>query len=158
MAPRGAVTLAPALDVTAALDDRRGGDPFDDWRSDGDADTRRETISVLPTAGRCEQPAWRQDFPIDWPQDHYVERRDFVKFLTLTSLAFVVGQFWIAGQNWLRGRQRPPGAASPRSARSPSAPRSSSTIPTITTPASWSGCPKRSSWRSARSARTCRAR
>jgi len=66
----------------------------------------RDTLSVPPD-GRplSEQPAWRQDFPIDWPQDHYVERRDFVKFLTLTSLAFTVGQFWIAGQNWLRKRQ-----------------------------------------------------
>jgi Rieske Fe-S protein len=71
----------------------------------------RETIS-LPPDGRpaSEQPAWRQDFPIDWPQDHYVERRDFVKFLTLTSLAFVVGQFWIAGKSWLRRRELPPEA------------------------------------------------
>jgi nitrite reductase/ring-hydroxylating ferredoxin subunit len=69
-------------------------------------ETDRDTLSVPPD-GRplSEQPAWRQDFPIDWPQDHYVERRDFVKFLTLTSLAFTVGQFWIAGQNWLRKRQ-----------------------------------------------------
>lgn len=49
-----------------------------------------------------EQPAWRTDFPIDWPLDHYVERRDFMKFMVLTSLAFTVGQFWIAGQNWWR--------------------------------------------------------
>lgn len=70
-----------------------------------------ETISVPPD-GRpaSDQPAWRHDFPIDWPQDQYVERRDFVKFLTLTSLAFVAGQFWIAGQQWLRGREVPPGA------------------------------------------------
>jgi nitrite reductase/ring-hydroxylating ferredoxin subunit len=69
----------------------------------------RDTLSVPPD-GRpiSEQPAWRQDFPIDWPQDHYVERRDFVKFLTLTSLAFTVGQIWIAGQNWLRKRQGVP--------------------------------------------------
>ena len=46
----------------------------------------RETISIPPDGRPAEeQPAWRQDFPIDWPQDHYVERRDFVKFLTLTS-------------------------------------------------------------------------
>ena len=56
------------------------------------ADSRipeRDTIERAPD-GRPhgEQPAWRQDFPIDWPQDQYVERRDFVKFLTLTSLAF----------------------------------------------------------------------
>jgi nitrite reductase/ring-hydroxylating ferredoxin subunit len=51
-----------------------------------------------------EQPAWRTDFPIDTPQDHYVERREFMKFLVLTSLAFTVGQFWIAAQHWWRGR------------------------------------------------------
>jgi nitrite reductase/ring-hydroxylating ferredoxin subunit len=52
-----------------------------------------------------EQPAWRTDFPIDWPQDHYVERRDFMKFFVLTSLAFTAGQFWIAAQNWWRRRR-----------------------------------------------------
>lgn len=55
-----------------------------------------------------EQPAWRQDFPVDWPQDHYVARRDFTKFLGLTSLGFVVGQFWIALKSLL-GRHTPPG-------------------------------------------------
>lgn len=66
----------------------------------------------LPPDGRpaAEQPAWRRDFPIDWPQDQDVERRDFVKFLTLTSLAFVVGQLWIAGQSWRRRRTPPAGA------------------------------------------------
>lgn len=68
-----------------------------------------ETIS-LPPDGRPaqDQPAWRRDFPIDWPQDQDVERRDFVKFLTLTSFAFVVGQFWIAGQDWLKRRAEAP--------------------------------------------------
>ena len=51
-----------------------------------------EQITVPPDGRPLEaQPAWRQDFPIDWPQDAYVERRDFVKFLVLTSLAFTVG-------------------------------------------------------------------
>ena len=52
-----------------------------------------------------EQPSWRTDFPIDVPQDNYVARRDFTKFLGLTSLGFAVGQFWIAVQNWLRHRR-----------------------------------------------------
>ncbi len=52
-----------------------------------------------------EQPRWRRDFPIDTPQDQYVARRDFMKFMVLTSLAFTVGQFWIAAQNWLRHRR-----------------------------------------------------
>ena len=70
-----------------------------------------DTIS-LPPDGRpaTEQPAWRRDFPIDWPQDQDVERRDFVKFLTLTSMAFVVGQFWIAAESWRGGRAAPAAA------------------------------------------------
>ena len=38
------------------------------------------------------EEVWRRDFPTDWPQDHFVARRDFVKFLVLTSLGFSVGQ------------------------------------------------------------------
>ncbi|HTO99493.1 MAG TPA: Rieske 2Fe-2S domain-containing protein [Myxococcales bacterium] len=43
-----------------------------------------------------QQPQWRKDFPIDWPNDQYVARRDFAKFLVLTSGSFAVGQAWIA--------------------------------------------------------------
>jgi Rieske Fe-S protein len=69
----------------------------------------REQITIAPDFRPHEaQPAWRQDFPIDWPQDAYVERRDFMKFMVLTSLAMTVGQFWIAAQNWLRRRQGAP--------------------------------------------------
>ncbi len=65
---------------------------------------------TVPPDGRPaeEQPAWRQDFPIDWPQDHYVARRDFTKYLGLTSLAFVIGQLWIGVKSVLdRARGRP---------------------------------------------------
>jgi Rieske Fe-S protein len=58
------------------------------------------------------QPKWRRDFPIDTAQDGYVARRDFTKFMGLTSLAFVVGQFWIALQNqWRKARGKPPSVA-----------------------------------------------
>jgi hypothetical protein len=55
---------------------------------------------TTPPDGRplAEQPEWRRDFPIDTPQDNYVARRDFTKFLVLTSGAFAVGQVWIAGK------------------------------------------------------------
>lgn len=57
----------------------------------------------------AEQPAWRQDFPIDLTQDVFVARRDYAKFLVLTSFAFVIGQFWIGVKSLLRrGRGRPP--------------------------------------------------
>src|SRR6187397_1725963 len=65
----------------------------------------REQITIAPDlAPADEQPAWRQDFPIDWPQDLYVERRDFMKFLVLTSAAFTLGQVLIGVQNWYRKR------------------------------------------------------
>jgi nitrite reductase/ring-hydroxylating ferredoxin subunit len=65
-----------------------------------------EQVTIAPDwRPMDEQPSWRTDFPIDWPQDAYVERRDFMKFMVLTSLAFTVGQFWIAAQSWWR-RQR----------------------------------------------------
>lgn len=66
----------------------------------------REQITLAPDGQPPErQPQWRQDFPIDWPEDHYVARRDFTKFIVLTSFAFVVGQVWIAVQNFLRQRR-----------------------------------------------------
>ena len=42
-----------------------------------------------------QQPRWRQDFPIDWPQDQYVSRRDLLKFFVIVSAGFSVGQLWI---------------------------------------------------------------
>ena len=68
-----------------------------------------EQITIAPDwRPMDEQPAWRNDFPVDWPQDHYVERREFMKFMVLTSVALTVGQFWIAAQNWLRRRRGEP--------------------------------------------------
>lgn len=55
-----------------------------------------------------EQPRWRHDFPIDIPQDEYISRRDFTKFLVLVSMAFATGQVWIVLQNVLRGRRGEP--------------------------------------------------
>jgi Rieske Fe-S protein len=66
----------------------------------------REHLTIPPDGRPLgEQPKWRQDFPIDWPEDHYVSRRDFTKFMVLTSFAFVVGQVWIGVQNFLRRRR-----------------------------------------------------
>ena len=67
-----------------------------------------EQISIPPDFRPADaQPAWRGDFPIDWPQDQYVERRDFMKFMVLTSFAFVVGQCWVAFESWWRARRAP---------------------------------------------------
>lgn len=72
---------------------------------------RLEVDSAARTPdGRPEsqQPKWRRDFPIDLPQDEYVARRDFTKFMVLTSLAFAVGQVWIGFENWRRRRRGEP--------------------------------------------------
>ncbi len=68
-----------------------------------------EDVTVAPD-GRpmAEQAQWRRDFPIDWPEDQYVARRDFAKFLTLTSLAFAGGHGWIVAREVIRRRQPAP--------------------------------------------------
>jgi len=70
----------------------------------------RDDPNTIPPDGRpfSEQPQWRNDFPIDWPHDELVARRDFTKFLVLTSLAFAVGQVWIAFENFSRKRRGAP--------------------------------------------------
>ena len=50
----------------------------------------------------AEQPPWRRDFPTDVPEDDHVSRREFAKFLVLTSGAFVAGQCWIGVMSLLR--------------------------------------------------------
>lgn len=65
---------------------------------------------TIPPDGRpaAEQPQWRRDFPIDVPQDQYVARREFTKFLVLTSFAFVAGQGWILAKSVFGRRPRFP--------------------------------------------------
>lgn len=68
-----------------------------------------EDVTVAPDGRpKAEQPQWRKDFPIDWPEDQYVARRDFAKFLALTSLALAGGHAWIAAQALLRRREAGP--------------------------------------------------
>ncbi len=73
---------------------------------DGAGSPRDPERETAPPDGRpsAEQPKWRRDFPIDWPQDEYVSRRDLVKFLVLTSGAFAVGQLWIVYESLRRRR------------------------------------------------------
>lgn len=103
--PRGAPDDRGPIDVridTPAREGLTGTTPANLYRRVEDA----EQITIAPDwRPAAAQPAWRQDFPIDWPQDHYVERRDFMKFMVLTSLGLTVGQVWIVAQNWWRRRR-----------------------------------------------------
>ena len=55
-----------------------------------------------------KREAWREDFPIHWEDDEYVTRREFTKFLGLTSFALFLGTAWIAV--WERLQRWHPGA------------------------------------------------
>jgi nitrite reductase/ring-hydroxylating ferredoxin subunit len=68
-------------------------------------DSENTPLTAFPD-GRLEdeQPKWRRDFPIDVEADEYGARRDFTKFMVLTSLAFACGQLWIALQSLFRRR------------------------------------------------------
>ncbi len=72
--------------------------------------TTSDQLSVPPDGKPYhDQPQWRNDFPIDLPQDEFVARREFTKFLVLTSLAFSAGQIWIVFQNlWRKRKGQPP--------------------------------------------------
>lgn len=45
---------------------------------------------------------WKRDFPVPSAEDSYVTRREFTKFLGLTSLAFLVGTVAAAGRKLAR--------------------------------------------------------
>ncbi len=73
--------------------------------------TPSDSLSASPD-GRPddEQPMWHNDFPIDWPQDEYISRRDFSKFMILTSLAFAAGQVYLVVRNAVRSNAAAPSA------------------------------------------------
>lgn len=48
-----------------------------------------------------KEPLWRDEFSISAADERYVTRRQFTKFLTLTSLAMFVGNLWILLRAWL---------------------------------------------------------
>ena len=65
---------------------------------------------TTPPDGRppAEQPRWRQDFPIDWPADEYLTRREFTKFLMLTSGAFAAGHLFLLAHSQVQDAEALP--------------------------------------------------
>jgi len=51
-----------------------------------------------------EQPLWRDEFSIQSSIERYVARRQFAKFLVLTSLGMFIGNLWILVRSWFRTR------------------------------------------------------
>ena len=50
-----------------------------------------------------DMPKWRKDFPIEWEQDNYITRREFTKFLVLTSGANCLGNGYFVLQRLHKG-------------------------------------------------------
>ena len=47
-----------------------------------------------------EEPLWRDQFSIQSSIEKYVARREFAKFLILTSLGMFIGNLWILLRSW----------------------------------------------------------
>jgi len=54
--------------------------------------------------------SWRSDFPINWQDDDYVTRRQFISFLTLISGGLFLGTLLVGAREWWRRAfaRRPP--------------------------------------------------
>jgi len=53
---------------------------------------------------RSAEPLWREEFSVHGADERYVNRRQFAKFLVLTSFGMFVGNLWILVRSWLSGR------------------------------------------------------
>jgi Rieske Fe-S protein len=58
-----------------------------------------------------KKEAWREDFPHAWPEDEYITRREFTRFLGLTSFALFLGAAWIAVAEYVQRWRVKPKAA-----------------------------------------------
>ena len=57
------------------------------------------------------QPLWRDEFSVFTADERYVNRRQLTKFLTLTSFAMLIGNFWILVRSWFYRRPLYPARA-----------------------------------------------
>ncbi|HEY7214495.1 MAG TPA: Rieske 2Fe-2S domain-containing protein [Thermoanaerobaculia bacterium] len=54
------------------------------------------------------EPVWREEFSVHGADERYVNRRQFAKFLVLTSLGMLAGNIWILVKGWLTGKPAHP--------------------------------------------------
>jgi Rieske Fe-S protein len=67
-------------------------------------------IHTKEDKGQARPPLWREEFPIRTADERYVSRRQFSKFLVLTSLAMFAGNLWIFIRSLFRKRPAYPEA------------------------------------------------
>ena len=63
-----------------------------------------------PKDGSSTRPVWAEEFSVHGGEDAYVQRRQFTKFLVLTSFGMVAGNGWI----WLKALTAEEGTEWPR--------------------------------------------
>jgi Rieske Fe-S protein len=66
-------------------------------RPDGPLPAASEKCETCAGRATCEK--WREDFPSEWAADNYVTRREFTKFLVLTSGATFLGNGYFVLRN-----------------------------------------------------------
>ncbi len=59
----------------------------------------------MPT-GSPQKPLWSEEFSVQASEDKYVLRRQFTKFLVLTSFGMLAGNIWIWAKSVLRREAR----------------------------------------------------
>jgi nitrite reductase/ring-hydroxylating ferredoxin subunit len=65
---------------------------------------------AVPAVKRADVPLWREEVSFRQAEERYVGRRQFGRFLVLTSAAMFAGNVWI----WLRGRWKKLAEMAPR--------------------------------------------
>jgi len=58
----------------------------------------------MKRAVQSKEPLWRDEFSIETGAESYVARRQFAKFLVLTSLGMFVGNVWIIVRSWFASK------------------------------------------------------
>ena len=61
-----------------------------------------------PLLTKADEPLWRDEFSVFQERERFVNRRQLIKFLTLTSLGMFAGNMWILIRSWLRRSQTYP--------------------------------------------------
>lgn len=59
---------------------------------------------MKPPQETAREPLWREEVSIFSADERYVNRRQFAKFLVLTSFGMFVGNLWILVKSWLARR------------------------------------------------------
>jgi Rieske Fe-S protein len=64
----------------------------------------KERKSMKPLQQADTEPLWKDEFSVESGHETVVNRRQFTKFLTLTSLGMFVGNLWILAKTWIKER------------------------------------------------------